>query len=47
VWEDRTGSLDGPVMASATGGSQGFAQLVCMVGDFTRVLPTAVAQPSF
>jgi len=46
VWEGRTGSLGGPVMASATGGSQGFAQLVCLIGDFTRVLPTTAAQGS-
>jgi hypothetical protein len=46
VWEGRKGALAGPVMASATGGSQGFAQLVCMLGDFTHVLPTAAAQAS-
>ncbi|MCE9623512.1 MAG: peptidoglycan recognition protein family protein [Actinomycetia bacterium] len=44
VWEGRTGALDGPVVADATGGSQGFAQLVCLIGDFTRVLPTAAQQ---
>ena len=41
VWEGRTGSLAGPVMADATGGSQGFAQLVCLLGDFTVQAPTA------
>ena len=46
IWEARTGSLDGPVMASATGGSQGFAQLVCLLGDFTDVLPTPAAMSS-
>ena len=46
VWEGRFGSLDGPVEASATGGSQGFAQLVCLLGDFTAVLPTAAAVAS-
>ncbi len=40
VWEGRAGSLDGPVMADATGGSQGFAQLVCLVGSFKTVDPT-------
>jgi hypothetical protein len=40
VWEGRTGSLAGPVQASATGGSQGWAQLVCLLGDFTSVMPT-------
>jgi hypothetical protein len=46
VWEGRSGSLDGPIEASATGGSQGFAQLVCLLGDFTRVMPTAAALSS-
>ena len=40
VWEGRTGSLDGPVRADATGGSQGFAQLVCLLGDFENHDPT-------
>ncbi len=44
VWEGRTGSLAAPVVADATGGSQGFAQLVCLIGNFTKVLPTAAAQ---
>lgn len=43
VWEARSGSLDGPVEASATGGNQGFAQLVCLLGDFTAELPTPAA----
>ena len=43
VWEGRAGSLSGPVVADATGGSQGFAQLVCLLGDFTSVAPTAAA----
>ena len=38
VGEGRTGSIAGPVTADATGGSQGFAQLVCLIGDFTSVL---------
>lgn len=41
VWEGRAGSLNGPVMADATGGSQGFAQLVCLLGNFEENLPTA------
>lgn len=40
VWEGRQGSLDGPVMADATGGSQGFAQLVCLLGNFETDEPT-------
>jgi hypothetical protein len=43
VWEARAGSLDGPVINDATGGSQGFAQLVCLLGDFTSVMPTPEA----
>jgi hypothetical protein len=46
VWEGRAGALTGPVVADATGGSQGFAQLVCMLGDFTSVLPTPAALTS-
>ena len=40
VWEGREGSLQGPVMADATGGSQGFAQLVCLLGNFQENTPT-------
>jgi uncharacterized protein with LGFP repeats len=43
VWEGRAGALGSPVEADATGGSQGFAQLVCLLGDFTSVAPTAAA----
>ncbi|HRC48971.1 MAG: hypothetical protein GYA65_03925 [Actinobacteria bacterium] len=43
VWEGRAGALAGPVEADATGGSQGFAQLVCLLGDFTSAPPTAAA----
>jgi N-acetylmuramoyl-L-alanine amidase len=46
VWEGRAGALTGPVVADATGGSQGFAQLICMLGDFTTVLPTPAALTS-
>ena len=46
VWEGRAGALTGPVVADATGGSQGFAQLICLLGDFTSQLPTAAAQES-
>lgn len=46
VWEGRAGGLTGPVVADATGGSQGFAQLICLLGDFTSELPTAAAQVS-
>ena len=43
VWEGRAGALTGPVMADATGGSQGFAQLICMIGDFGIQRPTPAA----
>ncbi len=46
IWEARQGSLAGPIEASATGGSQGFAQLVCLLGDFTSELPTDAALAS-
>ncbi len=46
VWEGRAGSLTGPVVADATGGNQGFAQLICLLGDFTNQLPTPAATKS-
>ncbi len=46
VWEGRAGSLDGPVEASATGGNQGFSQLVCLLGNHVSNPPTAEAQAS-
>jgi len=46
VWEGRAGALDGPVVADATGGSQGFAQLVCLLGDFSTTAPTDAALES-
>ncbi len=46
VWETRAGSLAGPVVADATGGNQGFGQLVCLIGDFTAQAPSPAAQNS-
>lgn len=46
VWEARKGSLDGPVAGDATGGNQGFTQLVCLVGDFNTGQPTTAAKSS-
>ena len=46
VWEGRAGSTLEPIEADATGGSQGFAQLVCMIGTFSDHLPTPAAQAS-
>ena len=41
VWEGRAGSLDGPVIADATGGNQGFAQLICLLGNYHEQPATA------
>lgn len=46
IWETRAGSLAGPVVADATGGNQGYAQLVCLIGDFQNQPPTPAAQDS-
>lgn len=46
IWEGRTGSLDGPVQVDATGGSQGFAQLCCLIGDHQVEAPTPEAVAS-
>ncbi len=46
VWEGRAGSLAGSVVADATGGNQGFSQLVCLIGNHVSVPPTAAAQTS-
>lgn len=46
VWEGRAGSLARPTIADATGGSQGFGQLVCLLGSFTNVAPTPAALDS-
>jgi hypothetical protein len=46
VYEGRSGALAGPVSADATGGSQGFAQLVCLIGDFSVAEPTAAMTTS-
>lgn len=44
VWEGREGSIAGPVRGDATGGSQGFSQLVCLIGDHTTDPPTIEAK---
>jgi len=46
IWEGRAGSLAGPVRGDATGGSQGFAQLCCFIGDFMTVPPSDQAVAS-
>jgi hypothetical protein len=44
IWEGRTGSLGEPVMGDASGGSQGFGQLCCFIGDHRQAAPTEAAQ---
>ena len=46
VWEGRAGSLQRAKAVDATGGSQGFAQLGCFLGDHTSEAPSAAAQAS-
>ena len=46
IWEGRTGSLAGPVAGDATGGNQGFSQLVCVIGDYNSAQPTAASVSS-
>lgn len=46
IWEGRTGSADGPLQGSATGGNQGFSQLCCFLGDFESEPPPAPAVES-
>lgn len=43
VWEGRSGSLDRPVIGDATGGNQGFSQLVCLIGDHVDDEPSPEA----
>lgn len=43
IWEARSGSLAGPVRGSATGGNQGFTQLVCVIGSFKTEEPPQAA----
>ena len=45
IWEARQGSLDGPIAGSATGGNQGFTQLVFLIGD-TNLAPASAAAHS-
>ena len=46
MWEGRAGSLDGPVAGDATGGNQGFSQLVCVIGDYNAAEPTPASLAS-
>jgi hypothetical protein len=40
IWEGREGSLEFPVAGDATGGNQGFSQLVCVIGDYNTAQPS-------
>ncbi|MDH3299683.1 MAG: peptidoglycan recognition protein family protein [Acidimicrobiia bacterium] len=46
IWEARQGSLTEPIRGDATGGSQGFAQLVGLIGNHLEAPPTAEAVDS-
>lgn len=46
VWEGRFGSIAGSVAGDATGGNQGFSQLVCLIGDYNSATPTAASLQS-
>lgn len=46
IWEARAGSLDGPVAGDATGGNQGFTQLVAIIGDYNAAHPTQASLTS-
>lgn len=46
IWEARKGSIDGPVAGDATGGNQGFTQLVCIIGDYNTAQPTQASLDS-
>ncbi len=43
IWEGRSGSIAGAVAGDATGGNQGFSQLVCLIGDFSASNPSSSA----
>lgn len=43
IWEGRSGSIAGAVAGDATGGNQGFSQLVCLIGDFNASNPSGAA----
>lgn len=43
IWEGRQGSIERAVRGDATGGSQGFAELACFVGDFMTQAPSEQA----
>ena len=40
IWEGRFGSMSEAVAGDATGGNQGFSQLVCVIGDYNAAQPS-------
>jgi hypothetical protein len=46
IWEGRSGSLAGAVAGDATGGNQGYSQLVCLIGDFSEANPSPASLTS-
>ncbi len=46
IWEGREGSIAGSVAGDATGGNQGFSQLVCVIGDYNLISPPEAALSS-
>ena len=40
IWEGRFGSMSDAVAGDATGGNQGFSQLVCIIGDYNAAQPS-------
>lgn len=46
IWEGRAGSLAGAVAGDATGGNQGYSQLVCIIGDYNSTEPSSASLSS-
>lgn len=46
IWEGRDGSIAGPVRGDATGGSQGFALLCSLIGNYAEEPVTSAQQAS-
>jgi len=46
IWEGREGSIAGAIRGDATGGNQGYSQLVCVIGNFDSAAPTSAALDS-
>ena len=46
IWEGRFGSMSEAVVGDATGGNQGFSQLVCVIGDYNAAQPSQASLSS-